>query len=235
VNRKTGCDIVRRIGSYHRLLFTTRETNDTMTTGSETTLPRPFTLNDINVGTKLYVVLVRHARTHPGQTVFYGDLLDQARLMFPDDAEVERAVPIGIGMKLLFVQAFCTANGYPNLACLAVNKGRQIPGIAYPGDWSREMRDVAAFDWSSVQPELDAYVTLSIKAATPRKKRRETEARDLLFAHFREHRSAYKDFKHDDREEMVSLLMAGFDVDTALRTVLEAKAALDSIGSDNQG
>jgi hypothetical protein len=198
-----------------------------MTPGSDTILPRPFTLNDINVGTKLYATLVRHAATNPGQSMFYGDLLEQAREMFPEDEEVKRAVPIGIGMKLLFVQAFCTANGYPNLACLAVNKGRQMPGIAYPGDWMREMREVVEFDWSSVQPELDAYVTRSTTAATPLKKRKEAEARELLFTHFREHRSAYQSFKHDDREEMVSLLMAGVDVDTALRTVLEAKSALD--------
>src|SRR5689334_25345 len=130
-----------------------------MTTSPETTLPRPFTLNDINVGTKLYAALVQRAAHHPEKSIFYGDLLDRARTMFPNDDETKRAVPIGIGMKLLFVQAFCETSGYPNLACLAVNKGKQIPGIAYPGDWLREMRDVAAFDWSSAQPVLDAYVT----------------------------------------------------------------------------
>jgi len=196
-----------------------------MTTGSSA-LPRPFTLNDIRVGTGLYATLVAHAASRPGQTIFYGDLLDQARARFPEDEALKRSVPIGIGMKLLFVQAFCDANGYPNLACLAVNKGRQIPGIAYPGDWEREMREVAAFDWSAVQPALDAYVTQATVAATPLRKRRETEARELLFAHFRENRAAYAAIGQDEREEMVAQLMAGIDVDAALRSVLEAKAAL---------
>lgn len=198
-----------------------------MTTGSETALPRPFTLNDINVGTRLYAVLARHAASHPGKPIFYGDLLDQARALFPEDGETKRAIPIGIGMKLLFVQAFCTASGYPNLACLAVNSGRRIPGTAYPGDWEREMREVAGFDWSSAQPALDVYVAQSVTAATPLCKRRETDARELLFAHFRENRGAYVGFNQDDREEMVSLLMAGNDVDTALRALLDAKAAFD--------
>lgn len=196
-----------------------------MTTVPETVLPRPFTLNDINVGTKLYAVLVRHAATQPGQSIFYGDLLDQARTMFDDD-EVKRAVPIGIGMKLLFVQKFCDENAYPNLACLAVNKSKGKPGEGFPGDWLQQMREVAEFDWSAAQPVLDAYATRSIKAATPLKRRKEQPARELLFAHFREHRDAYKGFDNDDKEEMVSLLMEGFDVEVALRAVLDAKAAL---------
>lgn len=197
-------------------------------TGSDTPLPRPFTLNDINVGSRLYAALVQHAASRPGQAIYYGDLLGQARTLFSDD-EVKRAVPIGIGVKLLFVEAFCKASGYPNLACLAVNKGRQQPGKSYPGDWLREMAEVAAFDWSSVQPVLDAYVAQAVTIATPLKKRKETTARDVLFTHFRANRNTYKDFKHDDREEMVNLLMAGIDGDTALRMVLDAKAALDEI------
>jgi hypothetical protein len=196
-----------------------------MTTGSETPLPRPFTLNDIHVGTKLYAVLVHHAATCPGQSIFYGDLLERARTMFDDD-EVRRAVPVGIGMKLLFVEAFCARNGYPNLACLAVNKIDKRPGDGFPGDWERQMREVAAFDWSAAQPVLDAYVIQSVEAARPLKRRKEAPARELLFAHFREHRDAYKDFDHDDREEMVCLLMAGVDADVALRQVADAKAAL---------
>ena len=224
--RATACDIVRRMPPYHLRLFATRETNNTMTTASATILPRPFTLNDINVGSKLYAALVRHAATHPGQSIFYGDLLDQARTMFSEDAQVKRAVPIGIGMKLLFVEAFCKENGYPNLACLAVNKAKEEPGGGFLGDWAQQMREVAAFDWSAAQPTLDAYVTRSISAATPLQRRNEAEARKLLYAHFNEHRSVYQNFTHDDREEMVSLLMEGFDIETALRTLQEAKLTI---------
>lgn len=190
----------------------------------EFTPPRPFTLNDIHVGTLLYAVLVQHAASHPGKTVYYSDLLAQARQRFPVDEDAKRAVPVGIGMKLLFVQAFCKAHGCPNLACLAVNKGQQTPGRSYPGNWEKEMREVAAFDWVSVQPALDSYVAQTKNAAMPLEKRREDKARDLLFAHFREHRADYSGFDHDDREEMVSLLMNGFDIDIALREVLDRKA-----------
>jgi len=190
--------------------------------------PRPFTINDIRVGTRLFSVLVSQARNHPGKTIYYGDLLQQARVAFPDDAEVQRAVPIGIGMKLLFVQAFCHSNGYPNLACLAVNKGKQIPGVSYPGDWEKEMREVAAFDWDEVQPVLADYVKDAIAVATPRRRVRELDARDLLYAHFRENRASYDCafFKDAEREEMVDILMTGIEPQRAFDMVLEAKAAL---------
>lgn len=86
------------------------------------------------------------------------------------------------------------------------------------------MRELAAFDWSSVKPALDAYVTQAVAAATPLQRRRETEARELLFAHFCENRSAYERFNHSDWEEMVGLLMEGVDIGIALHTVLQAKA-----------
>lgn len=190
------------------------------------TLPRPFTVNDIRVGSALFAALVAHAREKPGQTVFYGDLLHQARMRFPENAEVERAVPIGIGMKLLFVQSFCEAHGYPNLACLAVNKGKRIPGLAYPGDWEREMREVAGFDWDAVQPVLDAYVGESILAATPLRAIRRDQALETRWAHFKDNRAAYASLTETEREEIVNILMAGVDVERALAIVLEAKDAL---------
>jgi hypothetical protein len=193
---------------------------------SPTRTPRPFTVNDIRVGTRLYEVLVRHARDKPGKTIFYGDLLAQARALFPLDAEVERAVPIGIGMKLLFVQAFCEANGYPNLACLAVNKGKHIPGVSYPGDWDREMREVAAFDWAATQPVLDAYVSDAIVTATPLRRISEAAAREIRWLHFKDNRAAYTPLSEAEREEIVNILMSGVDVERALAMTLEAKSAL---------
>lgn len=198
-------------------------------TDSPTKTPRPFTVNDIRVGTRLYDVLVRHARDNPGKTIFYGDLLAQARALFPLDAEVDHAVPIGIGMKLLFVEAFCKANGYPNLACLAVNKGRHIPGVSYPGNaeyWEREMRDVAAFNWTAVQPVLDAYVSDAIVAATPLRRVTEAVARQRRWDHFKDNRKAYAPLNQAEREEIVNILMSGVDVERALAMALEAKAGL---------
>jgi hypothetical protein len=186
---------------------------------------RPFTLNDIEVGSRLYEALVQHARATQGEPIIYGDLLALARSLHPDDEVLRRAVPVGIGMKLLFVQAFCEANGYPNLACLAVNRQNRRPGPGYTGDWEADKRAVAAFDWSTANARLPAYASAA-RAALPTRPERLTEAaaRDKLFAHFRAHRDAYATVTLTDREEIVNLLREGVDEDSALRQVLDAKS-----------
>lgn len=184
-----------------------------------------FTLNDIEVGSRLYEALVQHAKATQAAPIVYGDLLTLARQLHPKDAAVGRAVPVGIGMKLLFVEAFCKANGFPNLACLAVNKSTLRPGPGYKGDWEADKRAVAAFDWSGADARLDAFASAT-RAAVPRnlKPRKERPADVAWYAYFCSHRPACAGVTGADKQEIINLLMAGLDPETALRQVLAAKA-----------
>jgi hypothetical protein len=184
-----------------------------------------FTLNDIEVGSRLYETLVHHARATQGAPIFYGDLLALARSLHPQDAVLGRAVPVGIGMKLLFVESFCTANGYPNLACLAVNRATGRPGPGYTGDWEADRRAVGAFDWSTADARLAAYVG-ERRAALPVRRARRThdEAGDLWYKYFCANRSACALVTLEDKEEIVNLLMEGLEPADALAQVLAAKA-----------
>ena len=67
--------------------------------------------------------------------VNFGDLLTLARSLHPKDEVLGRAVQVGIGPKLQFVESFCAVHGYPNLACLAVNRESLRPAPGYQGDW----------------------------------------------------------------------------------------------------
>ena len=64
-----------------------------------------ITVNDIEVGMRVYEALAHHARAGKGAPIGYKDLLTLARSLHPKDAVLGRAVPIGIGMKLRFVDA----------------------------------------------------------------------------------------------------------------------------------
>jgi hypothetical protein len=185
-----------------------------------------YTLNDIHVGTRLYTALVAHARTTQGAPVFYSDILEQAKALDPQDAELQRAVPIGIGMKLLFVESFCVANGYPNLACLAVSKTTGRPSEGYTGDWEADRRAVAAFDWSTAQAKLDAYVYNAKLVAAPKKRRSYQEAKDLRWEHYSSNRPAYAGLTDEEKEEILNLLIEGFSPELALRRVVEARGLL---------
>jgi hypothetical protein len=184
-----------------------------------------FTLNDIEVGSRLYEALVQHARATQGAPIIYGDLLTLARQIHPKDVVLGRAVAVGIGMKLLFVESFCKANGYPNLACLAVNKATLKPGPGYTGDWEADKRAVATFGWSSADARLATYASAT-RAAVPKrlKPRKERPADVAWYAYFCSHRAACAQVTAGDKKEIINLLMAGLDPETALRQVLAAKA-----------
>lgn len=187
---------------------------------------RDFTLNDIHIGSCLYSALVSQALAARAAPIVYSDLLALAREMYCADAEMARAVPVGMGNKLLFVEAFCDANDYPNLACLAVGKASGRPGPGYKGDWERDKKDVAAFDWSVAKPRLEAFVSAARAAATPRKSRTEHDAKVLRFDHYKQHRATYDALSEDERQEVLNLLIEGApDAASALSGVLAAKAA----------
>jgi hypothetical protein len=69
-----------------------------------------FTLTDIDVGSRLVEALVQHAKSTDGQPITYEDLLTLGRNLYPKDATLGREVPVGIGAKLSFIEAFCQAN-----------------------------------------------------------------------------------------------------------------------------
>ena len=184
-----------------------------------------YTFNDIDVGIRLYQALVQHALATGAAPISYGDLLTLARLQHPKDAVLGRAVPVGIGMKLLFVEAFCRSINTPNLACLAVNKASMLPGAGYQGDWALDRRAVAAFDWSGVAARLPAFEK-EVRAAVPvrLKPRKEAPADRAWYAYFCSHRQACAAVNAQDKQEIISQLMAGLDPETALARVLAAKA-----------
>lgn len=192
--------------------------------------PRNFTVNAIHVGSRLYEILVHHAATSPGTAIRYGDLLAACRARNLEDAIVQRAVPIGIGMQLLFVQAFCDKHAYPNLACLAVNQ-KGMPGRSYPGNWEEDMHAVAAFDWSQAPAHLAAYVAEATARATPVRRCRvtEVEALEARWQHYILDKSRYASFDDNDRQEIINLLMECISVEDAYQSIMDAKADLGPV------
>ena len=199
-----------------------------MSDGKDATVQ--FTLIDIDVGSRLVEALVQHARSAGGEPIAYEDLLTLGRGMYPKDATLGREVPVGIGAKLSFVRAFCQANSYPNLACLAVNKatGRTRPGDL--GDWEAERRAVAGFDWSGANARLLTFASEARNAVPKRFKLRKERPADVAwYAYFCSHRAACAQLNAEDKQEIINLLMAGLDPETALRRVLAAKAELGDV------
>jgi hypothetical protein len=184
-----------------------------------------FTGNDIEVGARVVEALVHHAKASQGAPIAYKDLLRVARIMYPKDLVLDRAVSLGIGTKLLFVEAFCAANDYPNLACLAVSPTTMRPAARYQADWDADRRAVAAFDWSAVDTQLADYAKAARAAVPARLKPRKERPADVSwYAYFCSHRKECEWIKQEDKQEIVNLIMAGLDPETALKRAQAAKA-----------
>lgn len=193
-------------------------------TGSVTTEVQ-FTGNDIEVGARVVEALVHHAKAAGAAPIVYKDLLRVARIMYPKDQVLDRAVAIGIGTKLLFVEAFCAVHGYPNLACLAVNPTTMRPATRYQGDWDADQRAVAACDWSAVDAQLGAFAKAARANVSARLKPRKERPADVSwYAYFCSHRKECAWIKQEDKQEIVNLIMAGIDPDTAMKRVQAARA-----------
>jgi len=185
-----------------------------------------FTLTDIDVGSRLFEALVRHATSTRGAAISHDDLLTLGRQLYPKDAMLGRAVPVGIAMKLLFIDAFCRANAYPRLACLAVDKASMRPKDACAGDWEADKQAAAAFDWAAAGARLPAFAA-EMRARVPKrfKPRKERPADVAWYAYFCSHREACAKVNAEDKVEIINLLMSGLDPETALGRVMAARAA----------
>ena len=182
-----------------------------------------LTLNDIEIRARLVEALVHSATKLDAAPIAWPQLLELARFLDPKDAAMARAEVLGIAMKLRFVAEFCKASGYPNLATLAVH-----PASTDPGD-EAERRAVAACDWSQAPVKLAEYVKAARAAVPVRLKlRKERPAEVSWYAYFTAHREACKAITSNDKKEVVNLVMAGLDQETALKRFLAAKAAFEA-------
>lgn len=185
-----------------------------------------FTLNDIEIGARLVGALVHRVQKHGGAPIAYAELLELGRFLDPKDAAMDRAEVLGIGMKLRFVAEFCRQNGYPDLACLAVHPATMRPVPDMAGDWEGARQAVAAFDWTPALARLPGYAQAARAAVPVRfKARKERPAEVSWYAYFCAHREACRNIGSGDKREVVNLVMAGLDPETALRRFLAAKAA----------
>lgn len=184
-----------------------------------------FTFNDIDVGARLVEALLAHvSRAAPGHpaTIAYDALLAAARAMVPRDAALGRAVAVGIGPKLQIVARFCREHGYPNLAALAVHPVTGQPG---PHADALDPAALAATDWSAAPVQLAADVTAWRSAVPARLKPRAERPADVAwYAWFRSHRDECKHVTAEGKHDIINLVMAGLDPETALRRVLAAQA-----------
>jgi predicted DNA-binding ribbon-helix-helix protein len=182
-----------------------------------------FTEIDLELGQVYWDILVQIAKNEEGRVVQYAELITIAQQKHPDNAAVQNAIPVSIGRRLDVVHWFCNKNQLPDLACLAVGKAGR-PGDRYlkHTDWEAAIAAVRAFDWRDVSVRFAESMRQEKIAMIPKPRRKEQEAEEVLYAHYRVNRARYPStFQKEARSDFLVLLQEGADPEEAFLQTLQ--------------
>jgi hypothetical protein len=168
---------------------------------------RKITLNDIQLAVVYYNILINLAKQKHCLT--YGELVEKARLLYPNNPAVKTAIPVSIGRKLEIVRVFTSERNLPDLTSLVINKlqGECGDGFTDHFDPIEARKQVFSFDWSSVSDDFDCYINV----ATPRKKRKSPEAIKIMAEFYKKNKSSYPEKITRQRDFIIESLMDGLD------------------------
>ena len=187
-----------------------------------------LTLADIELAKVYFEILVGLAKSNKGQTIEYGELVKLAKEKNPGNAFVDGAIPVSMGRRLDALREFTKLHKLPDLSALVVNKATGTNGKgflrSFDGDAVREQ--IAAFDWSSVQPDFEHFIAneklaferRQIKKRKP-KKIKEPEVRQIWWNFCRTNPTEIGTVTQFDKEATIKLIMQGLEPQAALNQV----------------
>lgn len=204
---------------------------------SEQRTSRNRTALDLTLARAYWIVLLEHARSHPGKKITYGRMMERAKLNEPDNPAVQKSQSNGgVGRRLEVMRQLTDQQGLPDLSALAVKKLDEENGGPY-----REVYDGAAIrqaiselDWDQVTVSFDQLIAaerVALEAreaalrAARRKKVPEGQARQMLWLFSEEHPEQTAGVTYDLKEASIKLIMRGLSVPEAIQQAREAAQA----------
>lgn len=184
-------------------------------TGPTEGLYKNVTLNDVQLASAYYPILIEMAMHK--HCLAYSELVAQAKARYPARTVIQRAIAVSTGRKLDVVRIFTAERGLPDLTSLVINKDLGDCGSLFTRhfDSASVRAQVFAYDWSNVTQDFDGYVRQAEAIVTPRKRRREAEARQLLHEFYSVNRTLLPDTVRQRRELIIELLIEGFPPEDA--------------------
>lgn len=186
---------------------------------------RNRTLADIALATVYFEILVEFAKSHPGQTIQYGELVAKAKKVYPDRAYVAGAIATNMGRRLDALREFTLLNQVPDLSALVVNKatGDNGEGFKKSFDGPQVRKEIAEFDWTQLQLTFDQFIEGEIHACEQRelkksrpKKIKEEAAREMWWTYFKANQAQTPSLNQGQKESIIQMIMRGTDPGTAL-------------------
>ena len=180
------------------------------------------TLNDVRLASAYYPILIDLAKHK--QLLTYSELVAKAKEIYPEKAEVQNAIAVSTGRKLDVVRIFTAERELPDLTCLIIGKGSGECGIGFTQyfDPVATRETVFGFDWSAVKTEFDGYIKHTQTVITPRKKIKESKAREMMAAYYTQNRERLPPSVRERRELIIELLVEGFTEEEAFAQATSA-------------
>ena len=127
------------------------------------------TLVDVQLASSYYPMLVDLAKHKHCLT--YGELVERAKVEYPDRAVVQKAIAVSTGRRLDVVRMFTSDRELPDLTSLVINKGSGECGVGFTRSFDPKAarEEVFAFDWNAVTTDFDGFVKHTETAIKPRK------------------------------------------------------------------
>jgi len=176
------------------------------------------TLADIELSRVYFEILIGLAKNQKDTTIQYGELVSAAKLAYPNNTFVQKAIATSMGRRLDAVRDFTSLHNLPDLTSLVVSKATGDNGIgfakSFDGDAVRQQ--VSAFEWQSVQISFSEFLNEETqqfiqrqaeKAQRKPKKIKESEAREIWWKYYHANKEAIGKISDSDKEQIIQLIM----------------------------
>lgn len=188
------------------------------------------TAADIALARIYFELLVAFARTNPGETILYSELVAKAKEAYPENAFVAGAIPVSAGRRLDALRDFAQRHGVPDLSALVVSKSTGDNGAGflrtYNGDVVRS--EIARFDWDSLALDFERFMDLEVEALKGREVERqrpktisEHQALVILWEYYAQHKGEVGALSHEEKDRVVQSIRRGLPPGEALRAPTE--------------
>ena len=194
------------------------------------------TLADIELSRVYFEILIDLAKNQKDTTIEYGELVNAAKLAYPTNTYVQKAIATSMGRRLDAVREFTNLHNLPDLTSLVVNKttGDNGRGFAESFDGDAVRQQVSSFNWYSVQisfseflnEETQQYIQRQAEKAQKKpKKIKEPEAREIWWAYYQPNKEAIGKISDSEKEQIIQLIMVCVSPADALARVKSSATA----------
>lgn len=176
------------------------------------------TLTDIALAKIYFKLLVAFAKTNPGMTITYGDLVEKAKEAYPNDKFIESALAVSIGRRLDTLREFTRQHQVPDLSALVVNKITRDNGVGFTRSFDGELvrKEISQFDWNSLSEKFETFIDLEVQAYERRqsakrkpKKINEDEALEIWWNYYKERKIEIGYISLEQKNDVIRWIMEG--------------------------